>query len=66
MVDSARKADTRRKIELGGLVIKAGIDELDRVALLGALLLAAEIIQSGDGLLRARKLGASALAGKST
>ena len=66
MVDSARKADTRRKIELGGLVIKAGIDELDRAALLGALLLAADIVQSGDGLLRARKLGASALAGKST
>ena len=65
MVDSARKADTRRKIELGGLVIKAGIDELDRAALLGALLIAADAVRTGDGLLRARKLGAFALAGKS-
>lgn len=33
-----RKSRTRRLIELGGLVAKAGLDELDSNALLGALL----------------------------
>lgn len=33
-----RKADTRRKIELGGLVIKAGMSEFDKAVVLGALI----------------------------
>lgn len=33
-----RKADTRRKIELGGLVIKAGMGEFDKAVVLGALI----------------------------
>lgn len=33
-----RKEDTRHKIELGGLVIKAGLGELDRAVILGILL----------------------------
>lgn len=32
-----RRADTRRKIELGGLIIKAGMAEWDKFILLGAL-----------------------------
>lgn len=35
-----RKADTRRKIELGGLVIKTGMDGLGKSFVLGALLYA--------------------------
>jgi len=34
----ARKADTRRKIELGGLVIKAKMDSFAKDIVLGALL----------------------------
>lgn len=37
----ARKQDTRRKIELGGLVVKAGLDGESKALVLGALLLAA-------------------------
>lgn len=33
-----RKADTRRKIDLGGLVIKAGMGEFDKAVVLGALI----------------------------
>jgi Conjugal transfer protein TraD len=33
-----RRADTRRKITLGGLVIKAGLDRIDAMVLLGLLL----------------------------
>ncbi|HHU0061953.1 TPA: conjugal transfer protein TraD, partial [Legionella pneumophila] len=32
-----RRADTRRKIELGGLVIKSGIDGFNKSVILGAL-----------------------------
>ncbi len=30
-----RKADTRHKIQLGGLIIKAGLGHVDAMALLG-------------------------------
>lgn len=33
-----RKADTRNKIELGGLVIKAGLNELSKAMILGILI----------------------------
>jgi len=32
-----RRADTRRKIELGGLVIKAGMNVFNKAVILGAL-----------------------------
>jgi hypothetical protein len=32
-----RRTDTRRKIELGGLVIKAGMDGFNKAVILGAL-----------------------------
>ena len=47
--DQVRKDDTRRKIELGGLVIKAGLSELDRAVILGALLDAANRLQGENG-----------------
>jgi len=34
----ARKADTRRKIEFGGLVIKAELNQYSKAVILGALL----------------------------
>ena len=36
--DAARKADTYRKIQLGGLVIKAGMAEQPPAVILGALI----------------------------
>ncbi len=46
MID--RKADARRKIQLGGLIIKAGLDEEPAAVLLGLLLEAAGTL-SGPG-----------------
>ena len=37
-----RKAETRRKIELGGLVVKAQMDQYSKAIILGALLDALE------------------------
>lgn len=45
-----RKADTQRKIQLGGLVIKAGLGSDDAAFVLGALLTAAE--SKGDPTFR--------------
>ena len=44
-----RKADTRRKIEFGGLVIKAGMGEYSKDIILGALIDAAEALQKDQG-----------------
>jgi len=47
-----RRKRTRHLIELGGLVVKAGIVELtgdDRAVIFGALLWMAGKLQSGDG-----------------
>ena len=43
--DKERKVRTRRLIELGGLVSKAGVEELNNNALLGALLEIKESLQ---------------------
>lgn len=40
-----RKADTRRKIELGGLVIKSGMGGYDKATILGALDYALSLIE---------------------
>ncbi len=45
----ARKQDTRRKIQLGGLIIKAGLAEEEAAVILGALLSAAEALSGPDG-----------------
>mgnify|MGYP001365203413 CR=1 FL=1 len=41
----ARKSDTRRKIEFGGLVIKSKIDKYSKAVILGALIDALESIE---------------------
>lgn len=40
-----RKADTRHKIELGGLVIKAGLHRFEKAIILGALDFSLELIK---------------------
>jgi hypothetical protein len=45
-----RKQDTREKIELGGLIVKAGLRLEDRAFLLGVLVTAKE--RSSDSRLR--------------
>ena len=37
-ISESRKRDAREKIELGGLVVKAGLREADRAVLLGAMI----------------------------
>ena len=44
--DAARKADTFRKIQLGGLIIKSGIADQPPAVVLGALIEALEQLQS--------------------
>lgn len=44
-----RKQDTRRKIKLGGLVVKAKMDRLPKAMILGALIDALEQIETNDG-----------------
>jgi len=41
---SARKADTRQKIQLGGLIVKAGLADQNPAVILGALMLAADAL----------------------
>ncbi|WP_195822482.1 conjugal transfer protein TraD [Roseobacter sp. MH60115] len=43
-----RKKDTRQKIELGGLIIKAGIGDVDRLALYGGLVELAEKLEKSE------------------
>ncbi|MGK9286266.1 type IV conjugative transfer system coupling protein TraD [Sinorhizobium meliloti] len=44
----ARKKDTREKIELGGLIVKAGLRYEKRALLLGALIDLSERLKSND------------------
>ena len=41
-----RKADTRRKIELGGLIIKSGMDGFNKAIILGALDYSCQLIKN--------------------
>ena len=50
-----RKADTRAKIMLGGLVFKAGLAEEDSAVILGILVQAAEALAGSDGELARRR-----------
>lgn len=45
-----RKADTRRKIELGGLVVKTGLDCFGKAVVLGALVYVVELIEQESHL----------------
>ena len=47
VADSERRLDTRRKIQLGGLVIKAGLADEEPAVILG-LLTAAKRVLSGQ------------------
>ncbi len=50
-----RKQDTRRKIELGGLVVKAGMASEESAVILGALALARQALQgTSNDFTRAR------------
>ena len=60
MADAARKADAYRKIQLGGLVIKAGLGDLDKATLLGLLIEGATTVQDGPQVARLRALGLAA------
>ena len=53
MTSDARKKDTREKIELGGLIVKAGLRYEKRALLLGMLIDAAKRIK-GDKMEKAR------------
>ncbi|WP_159952357.1 type IV conjugative transfer system coupling protein TraD [Rhizobium sp. 18065] len=48
VTSDARKKDTRDKIELGGLIVKAGLRFEKRALLLGALTELRERLQSDD------------------
>lgn len=54
-----RKLDTREKIQLGGLVVKAGLRDLDKATILGALLDLSDFVNSGnhEALNRFKKMG---------
>lgn len=45
-----RRAETRRKIEWGGLVVKSGLSEYPKSVILGALVQAAQQINDDDML----------------
>lgn len=49
MTSDARKKDTREKIELGGLIVKAGLRYEKRTLLLGALIEIARRIEGDEG-----------------
>lgn len=50
----SRQEDTRKKIQFGGLVVLAGLSELDKGTLLGLLLDAADTIKNGGDALMSR------------
>ena len=52
-----RKLDTREKIELGGLIIKVGLRDEDKDALLGGLVELAQALQVPKERLRLKNIG---------
>lgn len=57
----ARKKDTREKIELGGLIVKAGLRHEKRALLLGMLIDAASRVKADENeRLRLTAIGAEA------
>ena len=55
MISAERKADTRRKIQLGGLIIKAGLAEEERAVLLGMLITGARVLNSPNAMVPRRR-----------
>jgi hypothetical protein len=64
--DAERRRDTREKIELGGLVVKAGLREADRAVILGALIEAAQHDRHSAAVKRWRAIGQDAFQARST
>ena len=58
--DAARRLDTKQKIELGVLVVKAGLREADRAFILGGLLDLARLDQNSAEAQRLRGIGNNA------
>jgi len=52
-----RKLDTREKIQLGGLIVKAGLRDEDKNALLGGLVELAQALQIPKERLRLKTIG---------
>ena len=52
-----RRLDARQKIELGGLVVKAGLRDADRALILGALIEAAQLDPRSPEAKRLRGIG---------
>jgi hypothetical protein len=50
MATAARKADTRRKIQLGGLIIKDGLAEEELAVLLGMLTAVARVLNAANAM----------------
>ncbi len=47
--DDHARAETRRKIEYGGLIVKSGLDQEAKDVILGALISAMEALQNEPG-----------------
>jgi hypothetical protein len=60
MRENDRKKDTRQKIELGGLVVKAGLRGTDKAVILGILTEAAKRLSDNDEHKRYRAIGKAA------
>jgi hypothetical protein len=56
-MEDRRKADARHKIQLGGIVIKAGLGSIDAYALLGLLLEHADTVKDPGEQQRLRQIG---------
>ncbi len=56
-MEDRRKADARHKIQLGGIIIKAGLGSIDAYALLGLLLEHADTIKDPGEQQRLRQIG---------
>ena len=52
-----RKLDTREKIQLGGLIVKVGLRDEDKDALLGGLIELAEALENPKERLRLKAIG---------
>jgi hypothetical protein len=61
MIDGSRKKDARQKIQLGGLVVKAGLRDADRAFLMGVLAEAAKLQPGSPEFERLVRIGRVAL-----
>jgi hypothetical protein len=57
MAADRRKSETRHKIQLGGLVIKAGLGGIDAMALLGLLVERTSVARDAAELNRLQEVG---------